>query len=295
MGAYFLWGFFPLYFQLLKHIGALEVIVHRSVWSLVTCFVILLALRHLGELRAVLSDKAALWRLALAGLLIIANWTTYVYAVQSGHTVDAALGYFINPLVTVFFGVVFLRERLTPLQKIAISLGAVAVLYLLAATLSLPWISLVLAFSFGAYSLVKKRVADRVPAITGMVVENLAVLPLLLGYLVVLWVRGESDFVNLVDSGSPWWPMALLLVLAGVITAIPLVMFAQASRKLPLTALGLMQYISPIMQLLLGVLVFHEAVSTQRWIATFIVWGALVFLTLDSFRTLRKMPRRISS
>ncbi|MFC5370727.1 EamA family transporter RarD [Arcanobacterium bovis] len=192
VGAYFLWGLFPLYFSLLAPANSLEVIVHRAVWGMCTCLVAIIIAGQWQNLRAAIRDRAVLGRLCISGLLIVVNWTSYIFAVQSGRTVDAALGYFINPLLTVALGVVVLKETLSRMQKIAVTLGALAVIYMLVAMQSFPWLALAMAGSFGAYSLVKKRVANRVKPLVGMAVETSAVVPLLLIYYSTLVFRSDT-------------------------------------------------------------------------------------------------------
>lgn len=297
ISTYLLWGFFPLYFVMLKGIGSFEVIVHRSFWSFVTCLLILVFTRKLKSVLPLIRNRAILWRLSLAGALIIVNWTVYIYSIQTGRTIDAALGYFINPLVTVLLGVLLLRERLTFLQKAALGCGLAAVGYLLIALGTLPWISFVLAFSFGFYALVKKKIAHQVPPAAGMVVENAAVLPVLLGYLIYLLATKQSDVQQIAlasiesGAGSQFWRVMLLLIGAGILTAIPLLLFAKASQDLPLGALGFMQYISPILQLIIGVTVLGEVMPRERWIGTAIVWCALILLVIDGFITMRRLAK----
>lgn len=295
--TYLLWAVFPLYFVWLEPAGSLEVIVHRCVWGLVICALILTARREIGELRALWRNRRAMWRLMLAGVLIIVNWTTYVYAVMNGHVVDAALGYFTNPLLTVALGVVFLRERLSALQVVAVTLGAVAVLYMMFTLGYVPWISLALAFSFGLYSLVKKSVASQVKPLAGMVVETATTAPFLLAYYIYLVATGATSFQKLAadpaaGTGFPWWGHLALLIGAGAITVVPLLLFARAARSLPLYALGLLQYISPVGQFAIGVWVFHEAMAPERWITTGIIVLALVVLSVDTLLTLHRPPRR---
>ncbi|XCB30789.1 EamA family transporter RarD [Arcanobacterium hippocoleae] len=297
ISTYLLWGFFPLYFVFLKDIGSLEVIVHRSFWSFLTCVIVLAAMRNLKSVIPLIRNWAILIRLALAGVLIIINWTVYVYSVQTGHTTDAALGYFINPLVTVFLGMLLLRERLTVLQKAALGCGIAAVSYLLFAMGTLPWISFVLAFSFGFYALVKKKISRQVPPLAGMVVENAAILPFLLGYLGYLLVRKQSDVQKIAitgienNDGTQIIRIMLLLIGAGILTAIPLLLFAKASQNLPLGALGFIQYITPILQLLIGVVILGEVMPAERWIGTGIVWCALIFLIADGIIAMRKFAK----
>ncbi|WP_442984249.1 EamA family transporter RarD [Schaalia sp. ZJ405] len=287
IATYVIWGFFPLYFALLEPAGAVEVIVHRALWGLVFCLFALVVTRRLRVLRALLTDHHVLWRLSLAGGLIVVNWSTYVYAVLTGHTVDAAIGYFINPLITVALSLIVLRERISRLQKVALGFGAVAVVILIVGQGRLPWLSLTLALSFGFYSLVKKDVAPRVDPLAGMAVETAAVTPFLLAYYGYLAsTRSTSFHVLAAQSASGQaqiHPVAhlALLVGAGCITMIPLIMFASAARGISLGMIGFIQYLSPVVQLLIGVLLFHEHMELTRWIATGVVWVALAFLTTD--------------
>lgn len=287
-GSYVLWTFFPLYFNLLSGTDSLEVITHRALWGLLTCVLFVAVLRRFHELRAVLSNRALLLRLILAGALIVANWTFYVYAVTHGRVIDAAFGYFINPLITVALGVMVLHEKLTRAQMLAVSLGAVGVLYLLVTLHIVPWLSLGMAVSFALYSLVKKDVASSVPPLAGMVVETGAMLPFLLIYVAVLTAQGNMSMQQLAAAGEPWGWQLLLLIGGGIITAIPLLLFAAASQTLPLGVLGLLQYVNPVGQLLIGVYILGEPMQMERWIATGIVCLALVVLSSDVVRVLRR-------
>lgn len=291
IAVYVVWAFFPLYFVWLQPAGALEVIVHRAFWGLLVCLAALAAMRELSSLRELARNHQATLRLMLAGALIVVNWTTYVFATMNGHIVDAALGYFTNPLITVALGIFFLGERPNRVQLAALSLGAVAVLYLIFALGHFPWISVTLAMSFGLYSLVKKSVANLVKPLAGMVFETATTAPFLLGYLGWLVWQGHSSFQVIAGAPKqylPWWAHLLLLIGAGVITVVPLLMFAKASQTLPLYAMGLLQYISPVGQFAIGVWMFHEDMPVERWIATGIVVLALVVLSLDSLRHLRR-------
>lgn len=292
--AHVIWGFFPLYFRQLEPAHPLEVIVHRAVWGLIACVLALLVLRRFSRFMAIVRDTKLMWQLSAAGLLIIVNWTTYVYAVQIGRTVDAALGYFINPLVTVALGMVFLGERIRPLQWAAVALGASAVVVLLIGVGSLPWISLVLATSFAFYSLVKKKVALRVGPLEGMAAETAAVTPLLIVFYLYLTLTGGTSFHVLAAQHADPASItghAAMLAGSGVLTVIPLMMFAKSSQRLPLGVQGLIQYLSPSLQFILGVWVFHEQMEPIRWVATGIVWCALVLVTMDWFVQARKLRR----
>ena len=283
VSCYVIWGFFPLYFSLLSPAGAVEVIVHRAVWGLFFCLVALAITRSLGKVRALIADRGALWRLAVAGALVVVNWSVYVYAVLAGHTTDAAVGYFINPLVTVALGLIVLRERVTPIQKVALALGVLAVVILVVGQRSVPIVSLTLALTFGLYSLVKKDVAARVDPLAGMAIETAAVSPVLLGYYAYLAVTSSTSFHTIAtDEAGVSWPLHLaLLVGAGALTMIPLIMFASAARGLTLGTMGFLQYLGPTLQLLVAVFIFHESVPTFRWIAMGVVWVALACLSAD--------------
>ena len=284
ISCYVIWGFFPLYFSRLAPAGAVEVIVHRAVWGLVFCLAALAVTGSLGKVRALIADRGALWRLAVAGALVVVNWSVYVYAVLAGHTTDAAIGYFINPLVTIALGLIVLRERITPIQMIALGLGALAVLILVVGQRSVPITSLTLALTFGLYSLVKKDVAARVDPLAGMAFETAAVSPLLLAYYAYLAATSSTSFHTIASSdeaGTSWMVHLALLVGAGALTMIPLIMFASAARGLTLGTMGFLQYLGPTLQLLVAVFIFHESVPTIRWIAMGIVWLALACLSAD--------------
>jgi len=283
VSCYVIWGFFPLYFSMLSPAGAVEVIVHRAVWGLFFCLVALAITRSLGKVRALIADRGALWRLAVAGALVVVNWSVYVYAVLAGHTTDAAVGYFINPLVTVALGLIVLRERVTPIQKVALALGVLAVVILVVGQRSVPIVSLTLALTFGLYSLVKKDVAARVDPLAGMAIETAAVSPVLLGYYAYLAATSSTSFHTIAtDEAGVSWPLHLaLLVGAGALTMIPLIMFASAARGLTLGTMGFLQYLGPTLQLLVAVFIFHESVPTFRWIAMGVVWVALACLSAD--------------
>ncbi|NLU80228.1 EamA family transporter RarD [Micromonospora sp. HNM0581] len=283
LGAYLLWGFFPLYFKLLRPVGPLEILAHRVVWSAAFVALLLVALRNVGFLRSLSRRPRTLAGIGAAATLIAVNWFTYIYGVNSDRVVETALGYFINPLVVVLLGVLVLRERLRPAQWLALGVGALAVAVLTVDYGRLPYLALILAFTFGSYSLVKKRLA--LPAAEGLFVES-AVLSLpALGYLGWLAATGDAAFGR-VSTGH-----TALLVLAGALTAIPLLLFAGAANRLPLTALGILQYVAPILQLCCGVLVFHEPMPPARLTGFALVWLALIIFTADAVRQARRTRR----
>lgn len=287
--AYGIWGSFPLYFHALKPAGAWEILAHRIVWTFVICAAVLTALRDWAWVRPTLRHRRLAVGLALAATFIAANWVIYVIAVLSGHTYEAALGYFLNPIVTVALGVVVLGERLRRLQWIAVSVGAVAAAYLTLAGGSFPWIALSLASSFGMYGLLKKRVGASLTAMQSLFAETAVLVPAALVILAVVAARGQQTY----GSGGVH---TTLLTAAGVVTAIPLLLFAAAARRIPLVTVGLIQFITPVLQLLVGVLVLNEHVTGQLWAGFGIVWLALVLLSTDSLvavgRGRRALPVR---
>ncbi|WP_088318292.1 EamA family transporter RarD [Kineosporia sp. R_H_3] len=285
MGAYLLWGIFPLYFRLLERSGAVEVVLHRILWSLLVCAVVLTAVRQWSVLRATLASARTVGVLGTAAVLLAVNWGTYIYGVNSGHVVEASLGYFINPLVTVLLGVVVLKERLRPAQWVAVGLGTVAVVVLTVDYGRPPVIALTLAVTFGMYGLLKNRVGATVGALASLSTETLLLAPLAAVGIVVLELRGQGHFAD----DAPW--QALLLMTTGIVTVVPLLFFAAAARRIPLSTMGLLQYITPVLQLLCGVLVFGERMPLSRWLGFGIVWAALAVMTVDSLRTARIRSR----
>ena len=274
--AYLLWGAFPLYFVALKPAGALEILAHRVIWSLLLCLLILALTRRARWVLDMFRDRRQLGTLTLAGLLIAVNWTVYLLAVLSGKVTEAALGYFLNPLVTVALGVIILRERLRPAQWVAVSLGVVAAIYLAINHGSPPWISLVLASSFACYGLLKKRLGASLSALHSLTGETVVLTPFAIALLVWLTVAGEQTF-----TGHGTGHM-LLLVSAGVATTVPLLLFAAAATRVPLVTIGLLQFLTPVLQLLAGVLVLGEVMPASRWVGFGLVWVALVTLSVAS-------------
>ncbi|MFI5489434.1 EamA family transporter RarD [Micromonospora echinaurantiaca] len=276
IGAYLLWGFFPLYLKLLRPAGPLEILAHRIVWSVVFVALLLAALRNIGFLRALLRRPRALAGIGVAAALIAVNWGTYIYGVNSDRVVETALGYFINPLVVVLLGVTVLRERLRPAQWVALGVGGLAVVVLAMDYGRLPYLALTLALSFGGYGLVKKRLG--LPAAEGLFVESAVLALPALAYLGWLIAAGDAAFGH-VSAGH-----TVLLMLAGAATAIPLLLFAGAANRLPLTSLGMIQYLAPILQLGCGVLIFHEPMPPARLAGFALVWAALIVFTVDALR-----------
>ena len=279
-GAYLLWGFFPIYLKLLRPAGPVEILAHRIVWSVAFVALLLAAMRNIGFLRALTRRPRAMAGIAAAAALIAVNWGTYIYGVNSDRVVETALGYFINPLVSVLLGVFALRERLRPTQWAALGVGALAVAVLTVDYGRLPYLALTLAFSFAGYGLVKKRLG--LPAAEGLFVESAVLALPALAYLGWLVRRGDSTFGH-ISAGH-----TVLLVLAGAATAIPLLLFAGAANRLPLSALGMLQYVAPILQLGCGVLIFHEPMPPARLAGFALVWLALIVFTADAVRHNRR-------
>lgn len=280
VAAYSLWGLFPLVFHLLRSVSPGEVLIHRIVWSFVVVVGLLGARRERHWFRAVRALPGALPRLTLAALLIATNWLVYIWAVNNDHVVEAALGYYINPLITVALGVVVLGEQLRRPQLVALAFGAGAVVVLSVAYGQVPWISLVLACSFGGYGFQKKAVP--VGTVTSLAVETLVLLPPALAGLVVLQATGDAAFLH----GSVG--RDVLLVSLGVVTAVPLLLFGTAARRIPLSLLGLLQYLTPTLQLMCGVLVFHEPMPPARLAGFVLVWAALAVLGADALGERRR-------
>ncbi|HEY0559587.1 MAG TPA: EamA family transporter RarD [Frankiaceae bacterium] len=281
-GAYVLWGLFPLYFPLLEPTGALEILAYRVVFSLVTILILVAARHRLGRLRRL--SRPAVVRLSVAGVVIAVNWGSYIWGVNHHHVVETSLGYFINPLVTVLLGVVVLRERLRTVQWAALGVGAAAVVVITVDYGRPPWLALLLALSFGTYGLMKKQVG--VEPDEGLVVETaVLVLPALVTIAVVT-AGGHGTFVG---SGAGH---AALLVLVGFVTVVPLLLFAGAASRLPLSTLGLLQYLAPVLQLLFGVTVRGESLGGAQLIGFGLVWVALLVLTVDGLRGRGRTARR---
>ncbi|MEX1079676.1 MAG: EamA family transporter RarD [Homoserinimonas sp.] len=275
VGAYGLWGIIPFYFLLLAPAGGVEIVAWRILFSLVFCAILLTVTRKWPAFMAIVRRPRLVLATGLAGVLIYANWQVYVLGVLDGRIVEAALGYFINPIVTVLLGVIVLRERLRPLQWVAIGVSAAAILVLVIGLGSIPWIALTLAMSFGLYGLVKKRAGVSVDAITGLTLETLWLVPVA---SIILIIVGSTSGIVL-GTVSPGH--TVLLLSAGVITAVPLLLFASAARRLSLVGLGLIQYLAPVLQFIFGVFIMHEAMPLERWIGFALVWVALIILTWD--------------
>jgi chloramphenicol-sensitive protein RarD len=286
IGAYALWGFLPAFFLLLAPSGPFEIVAVRIFFSLVFCGLIITVTRQWPAFIAIVRQPRLLFTMALAGILIYINWQTYVIGATSGHVVETALGYFINPIVTILLGVILLREKLRAVQWAALGISVVAVGVLTVGFGSVPWISLILAFSFGLYGFVKKRVGPRVDAVSGLTLETLWLLPVA---AIQVGVIASTTGITFGQVG-PWH--TVLMVSAGIVTAVPLLLFASAARRLPLVYMGFIQYFAPILQLIFGVAVMGEPMPLERWLGFGLVWLALVMLTIDMIRVSRaaRMP-----
>jgi len=277
----------PLYFLAMAPAGAFEIVGCRILFSLAFCALLLTVTRTWGALRRVLRDRRTVLTFALSGALIYINWTVYVFATVTGRVVDAALGYFINPIVTVLLGVIVLRERLRPVQWVAVGISAIAVVVLGVEAGALPWISLALAFSFGLYGLVKKQVGDRADVVSGLTLETAWLAPVAAVQLLVVALGPGLAF------GTAGAFPTLMLASAGIGTAVPLLLFAAAAKRLPLTVAGFLQYLTPILQFLLGVAVLHEAMPFGRLVGFVLVWIALLLLIAESLVAAARARRNV--
>ncbi len=279
LGAYIFWGLFPIYWKLLAGVPALQLLGHRIFWSFLLLFGIILIASQAKELRAALNLRVLLIY-SVAAILISINWLTYVWAVGAGFIVETSLGYFINPLLSVLLGVIFLRERLRPLQWLPIGLAAAGVLYLTFAYGALPWVALTLAVSFSFYGLVKKTAP--LGSLHGLTLETGILFLPALGFLLYYEFSGTGAFLHSTTLVN------LMLVGAGLVTVVPLLLFASAAQRIPLTMIGVLQYINPTMQFLLGVLVFKEPFDHHRLIGFGVVWAALILFGVEGILAQRK-------
>lgn len=281
IGAYALWGLLPGFFLLLEPAGAWEIVAFRVLMSLAFCALVLTITRGWRGFFGLARQPRVLLTMAAAGVLIYINWQVFVLATVTGHVIESSLGYFFNPVVTVALGVLLLRERMRPLQWVAVGVSVVAILVIAIGYGTFPWIALALAFSFGLYGYLKKRVGAQVDAVSGLTLETLWLAPVAVAQLAIAGATVGLAF------GNAGWVNAVLMVVSGVVTAVPLLMFASAARRLPLVALGLTQYLAPAMQFLTGVILLHEPMPAGRWAGFALVWLALALLTFDMIRAAR--------
>lgn len=274
IAAYALWGFFPIYWKLLHHVPALQLLGHRIVWSFLLLLGVIFITKQLGEFHATLNTRTFLIYL-IAALLIGVNWLTYVWAVNAGFIVETSLGYFINPLLSVLMGVVFLRERLRSAQWIPVMLAATGVAYLTIAYGQLPWIALLLAFSFGFYGLVKKLAP--LGSLYGLTLETGILFLPALAYLGIVQTNDTAAFLHSGISSD------ILMIGAGLVTTVPLLMFASAAKQIPLTMIGVLQYLAPTIQFLIGIFIYEEAFDQSRLIGFGMVWLALIIFWVENY------------
>jgi chloramphenicol-sensitive protein RarD len=271
--AFFLWGLFPLYFHALQAVPPLQILAHRMLWSLLFLLIVL-AIRRQWAWLAIVRQPRVLASFVASAFLLSANWLVYIWSVNNGHVIEASLGYFITPLVNIMFGFVLLKERLRPGQWGAVGIAALGVAWLTWQTGTVPWIALALAATFGAYGLMRKTAA--LGALEGLMLETMVLFPLAAAYVAWLSWHGQNAFIT-----TPSDSTRLLLIAAGPLTAIPLLLFAAGARKIPLSVLGLLQYLAPTLQFLLGVWVFHEAFSRERLVGFAVIWAALVLYAAE--------------
>ncbi|MBT8115007.1 MAG: EamA family transporter RarD [Arenicella sp.] len=280
LAAYFIWGFAPILWKSIDQIPSVEIVAHRMVWSCVLALLVILLSRMRVEFLALMRNPQLIFRLFIASVLISLNWGIYIWGVNSGNIVETAMGYFINPLINVLFGVMFFNEKLRPPQMLAIAIAAAGVVYLLIIYGELPLIALSLAITFACYGAVKKTI--QVPAIQGMAVETtLMFLPALI-YVLYLGAQGQGNFGN---SGY----FSGMLILGGAITLIPLLFFAAAAKKISLTALGMTQYLGPTLQLIIGVWIYNEPFGSQQQISFGLIWLALFIYSIDQLQNRRRI------
>ncbi|CAH0124518.1 MULTISPECIES: EamA family transporter RarD [unclassified Microbacterium] len=285
-GAYLLWGFLPLYFLLLVPTGPWEVVAARVLFSFVFCVLLLTIMRGWRRIMAIIRQPRLLVWTALAGVLIYVNWQVFLIGTLSGRVVETALGYFINPITTVLLGVFVLHERIRRLQWIAIGIAALAVVVIVVAYRSFPWIALSLTASFGVYGLIKKKIGPAVDAVSGLTLESFWLIPIAIIQLIVV---AQADGITFGTVSA--WHTALMLF-AGIATAVPLLLFAAGARRINLTVIGMIQFVTPILQFLTGVLILHEPMPLERWVGFIVVWIAVGVFVVDLLLATRSLAHR---
>lgn len=279
--AHLIWGFLPIYWKSIQAAPAAEIVCHRICWSLFVCLLLLWPLRQAGALVKVFANRRHLLLYVATSLLLTSNWLLFIWVVNAGYILEGSLAYFINPLISVFFGVLFFRERLRPAQITALALVLVGIIYLTFFYGRFPWIALILATSFGIYGLLHKKATE--PVLTGMLIETIVVFPPALGFLIWLEFHGGGHFIHAGPAQS------LLLAGAGLVTSLPLLLFNFAAQRIPLSLLGLLQYLSPTITLLVGLFIYHEDFPRDRLIGFSLIWLALLlYLAEGGLRYLRK-------
>ena len=285
MSAYVLWGLFPLYWPLLQPANALEIVSHRAVWTMVFCIVVLALTHALKSTLATFKRPKVAIKLLTTTILISINWLVYIWATNNNHVVEASLGYYINPLIIIAFGVILLKEKMRPLQWAAVSIATIGVVVLTVDYGRLPWVALALALSWGTYGLLKKQLG--LGALEGLAIETMIAFIPYCGYLIFIGAKGEGQFGN----GTV---LTILLFSAGAITAIPLLLFNGSTNRLPYSTIGLLQYITPTIQFSIGVWVNHEAMPTARWVGFIFIWLALITLAGDLVKSGRTVDNSIA-
>ena len=285
VSAYVLWGLFPLYWPLLQPANALEIVSHRAVWTMVFCIVVLALTHALKSTLATFKRPKVAIKLLTTTILISINWLVYIWATNNNHVVEASLGYYINPLIIIAFGVILLKEKMRPLQWAAVSIATIGVVVLTVDYGRLPWVALALALSWGTYGLVKKQLG--LGALEGLAIETMIAFIPYCGYLIFIGAKGEGQFGN----GTV---LTILLFSAGAITAIPLLLFNGSTNRLPYSTIGLLQYITPTIQFSIGVWVNHEAMPTARWVGFIFIWLALITLAGDLVKSGRTVDNSIA-
>lgn len=284
--AYLLWGILPLYFLLLAPTGPWEVVAWRVLLSLVFCLLLLTVTRGWAAFGVILRQPKLLAWTALAGVLIYVNWQVFVIGTLTGHVVETSLGYFVNPITTVLLGVFVLKERIRRLQWAAIAIAAIAVIVIVIAYRAFPWIALSLTLSFGVYGLIKKKIGPAVDAVSGLTLESFWLVPIAVVQLIVV-----AQTPTGITMGANGWAHALVLAFAGVVTAVPLLLFAAGTRRINLTVIGMIQFVTPVMQFILGVAVLNEPMPPERWAGFIIVWIAIVVFVVDLLLAARRGRR----
>lgn len=280
VGAYLIWGFFPIYLKALQAVPALQIMLHRVVWAFVFVMLIVLLRRSWSRISEALRKPRVILIYTLTAILLATNWLVYIYGINSGQVVETSLGYFINPLLSVALGVIFLREHLRPMQWLPVGLAGMGVLYLTLQYGALPWIALALAFSFGMYGLIKKIAP--LGSVDSLFVETgIIFLPALM-YLLFSESQGAGAFAH------QGWQITILLMFSGVVTALPLLLFGRAARAIPLSLLGILQYLAPTVQFLLGIFLYQESFSTTRLIGFAMIWTALLIFSIEGYLNRRK-------
>jgi len=285
LSAYVLWGLFPLYWPLLKPASAYEIVAHRAAWTLVFCLIVLFFHKKLRQTFAQVKKVKIFFGLLATSALISINWIVYIWATNAGHVVEASLGYYINPLVIIAFGVLLLKEKMRPGQWVAVGIATIGVAVLTIDYGRLPWIAIALALSWGSYGIIKKVLG--LGALEGLTIETMLSFIPYLTFLLILESNGTGQFGN--NLG-----LSILMISAGAITAIPLLLFNGSTTRLPYTVIGLLQYITPTIQFSIGVWVRHEDMPTARWVGFIIIWLALGALAIDLLRSSRTVDNRIA-